>query len=152
MRKKILLTGLLFILSVGACACSSQLEADSQSVSKNEKLYTVAHNVCLKTGTSFDGDTVLESTDFIGFYYIFDESLQEYVFYFKLTDDGGMKMKTTTKLAEISEPENLSLWVGNVIIVSAQVAEPCTGDEFAVGMVKVNKDSISGVVGKLTGE
>ncbi|MDD2637307.1 MAG: hypothetical protein PHW82_17605 [Bacteroidales bacterium] len=151
MRKKSMLVVLILLLSMCICACTHQQKGISQSVSKDAELNTVANNISLKVGTNYDGDTVLQNTDLIGFNYKYDETSQAYVFTFKLTDEGQKKMtESTTKLAETSG--DLSLWIGNEVIVSAKVMQPITGDEFAVNMVDINKDSISGVVDKLSGE
>lgn len=150
-RNGFLLMILLFIILLGACACSNQPKYDSQSVSKREELYAVADNINLKEGTNFDGETVLGSADFIGFKYKYNESQQEYIFTFKLTDKGQEKMTdATTKLAETSG--DLSLWIGDELISSPKVMEPITGDAFAVNMVEVNEDNISDFVDKLEGK
>lgn len=149
MRKKIILLGLLFILLLGTSACSSQSKPDSQSVSKNAELFKVANNFSLKTGTNFDGNTVLESADFIGFSYKYDKSQKEYIFSFKLTDEGQKKMTdVTTKLAETSG--DLSLWIGDELIASPKVMEPITGDAFNIA--GINEGNISGFIDKLEGK
>lgn len=148
MRKDFLLMTFLLIILIGACVCSSQLKPNSQSVSKEEKLYTVASNINLKMGTNFDGETVLGSADFVGFNYKYNKSQQQYLFTFKLTDEGQEKMTdATTKLAETKG--YLSLWVGDELISSPKVMEPINGDAFAVNMVEVNEENISSFIDKL---
>lgn len=151
MRKRFLFLGLLLILLAGACGCSSQSKTDSQSALKEEELLTVVNNICLKTGTSFDGNTVLESKDFVGFSYQYNESQKQYLFTFQLTEEGQKKMAdVTTKMAKTSG--DLSLWIGDECITSAKVMEPITGDSFAVTMVDLNEDSVSDLVNKLEGK
>ena len=136
---------------MGVCGCTNQINDTSQKISKDAELYPVANNICLKMGTNFDGDTVLESSDFIGFSYKYDETSQEYLFTFKLTDEGKKKMtEATTKLAETSG--DLSLWIGNELIVSPKVMEPIAGDEFAINIVDLSEDTVSGFVDKLEGK
>ncbi|HYE67877.1 MAG TPA: hypothetical protein VEA58_04650, partial [Anaerovoracaceae bacterium] len=150
MRKKFLILGFLFIVLVMTSACSSQSKPNLQSVPKEEDLLILANNISLKTGTNFSGDTVLESEDFSGFNYKYNESPKEYIFTFKLTDEGQEKMAdATTKLAETSG--DLSLWIGDELITSSKVMEPVTGDAFAVYMVDVNEGNISNFVAKLEG-
>ncbi len=147
MRNKFLLIPLLFILLIGACSCSRQSNPDLQSVSKDVELFTVAKNISLKTGINIDNDTVLESVDFIGFNYKYNESQKEYIFTFKLTSEGQKKMTdVSTKLAETSG--DLSLWIGDELISSPKVTEPITGDAFAVIIVEVTEDNISDFVDK----
>ncbi len=151
MRKKFLLLSFLFIVLVGISACSGQSKTDLQSVSKDAELFTVANNISLKTGTNIDGDTVLESADFIGFNYEYNESQKEYIFTFKLTGEGQKKLtEVSTKLAETSG--DLSLWIGDELITSPKVMEPITGDAFAAYIVEVNEDNISDFLDKLEGK
>lgn len=151
MRKKSLLVVLLLFPLIVMCACSDQSKNTSQPLSKDTVIYTVADNISIKSGINFDGETVLESSDFIGFSYEFDENLQEYIFTFRLTDDGKKKNTEATKrLAEDSGC--LSLWIGDELIVSPKVMEPITGDEVAINMVDLSKDTISGFVEKLEGK
>lgn len=150
MRKGFLLMTLLFIILLGACACSSEPKHNSQSISTQDELYAVSDNLSLKVGTNFDGETVLGSADFIGFNYKFNESQQEYSFTFRLTDKGREKMtEATTELAETHG--DLSLWMGDELISSPKVMEPITGDSFAVNIVEVDEDNISDFVDKLKG-
>ncbi len=108
-------------------------------------------NISLISGTSFDGDIVLAGTDFIGFSYKFNESLQEYEFTFKLTDEGQEKMTdVTTTLAK--DHGDLSLWVGDELIVSPKVMEPITGERFNVNIGNLSEDTILDFVNQLDGE
>lgn len=141
----------LFIVSMGTSACSSQSKTDLQPVPKDAELLTVANNISVKTGTNIDEDTVLESTDFIGFQYEYNVSQKEYVFTFKLTAEGQEKMTdVSTKLDETSG--DLSLWIGDELITSAKVMGPITGDAFAINIVEVNGDNLSAFVDKLEGK
>lgn len=151
MRKNFLLLGFLFIILVGTSACSSQSKSDLQSVSKDVELFTVDNSISLKKGTTIDGDMVLESADFIGFNYEYNESQKEYIFTFKLTDEGREKMAEATKKSK-ETLDDLSLWIGTELIVSAKVFQPITDDEFVVNMVEVNEDNISDFVDKLEGK
>jgi len=149
-RKSILVVILLFII-ICVCACTNQPKETSQPSSKDQELYTVSDNISLRSGTSFDGEIVLESANFIGFNYQFNESLQEYVFTFKLTDEGQKKMTdSTAKLAETFS--DLSLWIGDELIVSPKVSEPVIGDSFNVNIGDLSEDSILDFVDKLEGK
>lgn len=148
MKRKILLLSILFIFLLGISACSSQPKTDLHSVSKDAELFTVANNVSLKKGTSIDGDTVLESADFIGFSYEYNESQKEYTFTFKLTGKGQKKMTVvSTKLAETAGA--LSLWIGDELITSPKIIAPITGDAFAMYIAEANEGNISEFVNKL---
>ena len=151
MRKRILLMALLLFVLISACACSSQSKLDSQSASKEEELYSVASNISLKMGTTFDGETVLDNTDFIGFNYEYNESQEEYNFTFKLTEGGQKKITdVTTKLAETSG--ELSLWIGEELISSPRVVAPITGDAFTMNAVGISEENLAGFVEKLEGK
>ena len=151
MRKSILLMALLLVVLISVCACSSQSKLDLQSESKEEELYSVASNISLKMGTTFDDQTVLSSTDFIGFNYEYNESQEAYDFTFKLTEDGQKKITdATTKLAETSG--ELSLWIGEELISSPRVVAPITGDAFTMNAVGISEENLAGFVEKLEGK
>lgn len=150
-HKKPIVVILLLLLTICACACTNQSGETSGSDSKDKGLYTVADNMSLKEGTESSGETILESDDFAGFSCRYDEASQEYLFMFKLTDEGQEKMAgATSKFAENSG--SLSLWVGDELIVSPQIMEPITGDEFVVNMVDLSKENVAGFVDKLEGK
>lgn len=147
MKRLFLLFILLLILSAGICACSRPAGDNTQSISSDQELYAVADNISLKEGTAIDGAAVLESSDFIGFHYDYNEEAQSYTFIFKLTDDGQEKMtEATAKFAETSG--ELSLWAGDELIASPWVMSAITGDEFAMTM-DLNEEELSDIVDKL---
>ncbi|HML36401.1 MAG TPA: hypothetical protein PKA19_03110 [Bacillota bacterium] len=151
MKRRFMPAVFLLILLMLVCGCASQPKDSSDPASKEPELYSVADNISLKTGTEFDGETVLEYADFTGFSYKYDEERQNYTFNFKLTDEGRAKMAEATKNSA-EEPCDLSLWIGEELITSPRVMEPITGDEFALNMADVDKDNISDVVDRLRGK
>lgn len=89
--------------------------------------------------------------EFKGFNYKYDETQQTYIFTFKMTDEGKKKMtEATTELVETSG--DLSLWFCTKLISTPRVMEPISGNEFAVTMANLSKDSISMFVNKLEGK
>ena len=151
MHVKLKLFILLVLIIIGLISCSNQLEEPLESNLNDTDLYPVSDNISLRSGTSFDGDIVLSGTDFIGFSYNFNESLQEYEFTFKLTAEGQEKMTdATTTLAKDSD--ELSLWVGDELIVSPKVLAPISGERFTVNIGNVSEDNILDLVNQLDGE
>jgi hypothetical protein len=148
--KKLLI---FFLLSMIICfgACTNQTEEPSKAYSEEAELYTVSDTISIRTGTSFDGQIVLEAPDFNGFNYKYNELIQDYIFTFWLTEEGQKKMTgATIKLAENSG--DLSLWIGDDLIVSPRVEEPITGDGFCVNIDNLSEDSIFDFVDRLEGD
>jgi preprotein translocase subunit SecD len=151
MYEKLKLFILLVLIITGLISCSNQLEEPLKSDLNDEELYPVSENISLRSGISFDGDIVLTSTDFIGFNYDFNESLQAYEFTFKMTDEGQKKMTdVSTTLAKDSG--ELSLWVGDELIVSPRVLAPITGESFNLNIGNESEDNILDLVNQLDGE